>query len=96
MFLGVKWQQTPKGPNSGNPSVPPGKELELKKLRSQGHLSPGQFFVLFWMFFVFCFLGPQVQHVEVPKLGGPNRATAAGLHHSHSNMGSEPCLQPTP
>ena len=22
-------------------------------------------------------------------------ATAAGLHHSHSNEGSEPCLQPT-
>ena len=24
------------------------------------------------------------------------RATAAGLHHSHSNSGSELCLQPTP
>ena len=24
------------------------------------------------------------------------RATAAGLHHHHSNAGSEPCLQPTP
>ena len=23
-------------------------------------------------------------------------ATAAGLHHSHSNWGSKPCLQPTP
>ena len=23
-------------------------------------------------------------------------AVAAGLHHSHSNPGSEPCLQPTP
>ena len=23
-------------------------------------------------------------------------ATAAGLHHSHNNMGSELCLQPTP
>ena len=23
-------------------------------------------------------------------------ATAAGLHHSYSNMGSEPCLPPTP
>ena len=23
-------------------------------------------------------------------------ATAAGLHHSHSNTGSEPCLQPIP
>ena len=23
-------------------------------------------------------------------------AAAAGLHHSHSNTGSEPCLRPTP
>ena len=23
-------------------------------------------------------------------------AAAAGLHHSHSNVESEPCLQPTP
>ena len=23
-------------------------------------------------------------------------AAAAGLHHSHSNAGSEPCLPPTP
>ena len=23
-------------------------------------------------------------------------AVAAGLHHSHSNMGSKPCLRPTP
>ena len=23
-------------------------------------------------------------------------AVALGLHHSHSNLGSEPCLQPTP
>ena len=23
-------------------------------------------------------------------------AIAAGLHHSHRNKGSEPCLQPTP
>ena len=27
---------------------------------------------------------------------GPIRAAAAGLHHSHSNMGSDLCLQPTP
>ena len=24
------------------------------------------------------------------------RAVAAGLHHGHSNVGSKPCLQPTP
>ena len=27
---------------------------------------------------------------------GQIRAIAAGLHHSHSNAGSELCLQPTP
>ena len=27
---------------------------------------------------------------------GGIRAIAASLHHSHSNMGSEPCMQPTP
>ena len=27
---------------------------------------------------------------------GPTGATAADLHHSHSNVGSEPRLQPTP
>ena len=27
---------------------------------------------------------------------GPIGAVAAGLRQSHSNMGSEPCLQPTP
>ena len=27
---------------------------------------------------------------------GPIRAIAAGIHQSHSNTGSEQCLQPTP
>ena len=27
---------------------------------------------------------------------GPVRAVAAGLHHSHSNGGSELCLEPAP
>ena len=27
---------------------------------------------------------------------GPIEAVAAGLHHGHSNAGSEPHLQPTP
>ena len=40
-------------------------------------------------YFVFCFLGPHLQHVEAPLA-----ATAAGLCHSHSNAGSEPHLRP--
>ena len=39
---------------------------------------------------LFCVsLGPQPQHMEVSRLGGQIRATAAGLHHSHGNVGSE-------
>ena len=30
------------------------------------------------------------------KAMGQIRAEAAGLHHSHSNIGSEPHLRPTP
>ena len=44
----------------------------------------------------FFFLGWRTWHMEVPRLGvGGIRAAAAGLHHSHSNTGSEACLQPT-
>ena len=33
---------------------------------------------------------------EGSQARGLIRATAAGLHQSYSNAGSEPCLQPTP
>ena len=46
-------------------------------------------------FFLFL-LGPRLWHMEVPRLGVRIRATAVGLHHSHSNAGSEPPLPPTP
>ena len=35
--------------------------------------------------YIFCFLGPHWWHMEVPRLRGPSRATAASLHHSYSN-----------
>ena len=44
-----------------------------------------------FFFFFFFFLGPHPPHVEVPR---SNRSYSCGLHHSHSNVGSEPCLQP--
>ena len=44
--------------------------------------------------FVF-FLGSHMQHMEVLGWGGVG-AAAACLHHSHSNVGSEPHLQPMP
>ena len=44
----------------------------------------------------FVFLGSHPQHMEVCfQAKGPIRATSASLRHSHSNMGSKPCLQPT-
>ena len=51
------------------------------------------FIYLFIYFLSFLpFLGPLPWHMEVPRLGGPVRAIAAGLHQSHSNVGSEPRL----
>ena len=34
--------------------------------------------------------------MQVPRLGVEIGATAAGLYHSRSNVGSEPSLRPTP
>ena len=50
---------------------------------------------VFFCNFFFFFLGPQVQHMEAPRLG-VEFAVASGLRHSHSNAGSEPSLQPLP
>ena len=53
------------------------------------------YFTLFY-FMLFFFLGLHLIHTEVPKLGVKLGAKAAGLYHNHSNIKSEPCLQPTP
>ena len=46
--------------------------------------------------FIFVFLGPHPWHMEVPRLGVESELhEAAGLHHSHSNVLSEPFVQPT-
>ena len=47
-------------------------------------------------FFFFCFLGPYPWAYGSSQARGQIRAAAAGLHHSHSNLGSEPCQQPIP
>ena len=44
----------------------------------------------------FSFLGATPAAYGGSQARGRIRATAAGLHHSHSNTGSEPHLQPTP
>ena len=48
-------------------------------------------------FFFFSFLGSNLwQACGSSQARGQIGAAAAGLHHSHSNAGSEPCLNPTP
>ena len=55
-------------------------------------------FILFYLFifclFVFSRAAPMAYGGSQAR--GPVGAAAAGLYHSHSNTGSEPCLQPTP
>lgn len=46
-------------------------------------------------FFFFLFRAAPVAY-ESSQARGQMRAAAAGLHHSHSNYGSEPYLQPMP
>lgn len=42
---------------------------------------------VFFLFFVFCMLGPHLQHMESPRLGveSERQLLAYGLGHSHSN-----------
>ena len=54
-------------------------------------------FFFFFFFLSLClFRGHTPWHMEVPRLGGLIGAIAAGLRQSHSNVGPEPCLRPTP
>ena len=48
--------------------------------------------VFLLVFFFFCFLGLHWWHMDVSKVGGLIRATAAGLYHSHSLARSKPHL----
>jgi len=50
-----------------------------------------------WFFFpLFVFFRAAPTAYGGSQARGRIRATADSLHHSHSNVGSEPCLQPTP
>ena len=57
--------------------------------------APGLIPILSIYLFI-CFLGPHLGHMEVPGARDWIRATAAGLRHSHNNVGSKLCLPPTP
>ena len=49
-----------------------------------------------FLFFFFCLFSATPAACGSSQARGPVGATAASLHHSHSNTGSEPCLRPTP
>ena len=58
------------------------------------------YFILFYfILFIFCLLSffrAAALAYGGSQAKGPIRATAAGLHHSNSNVGAKPHLQPTP
>ena len=55
----------------------------------------GVFFAVFGVLF-FAFFRAAPEAYGGSQARGQIGATAAGLHHSHSNAGSEPNLRPTP
>ena len=66
---------------------------------AQGKLVSVFAFSFFLSLFIYLFLSfsePHPWHMEVPRLGGPLGAVAAGLRHNHSNAGSKLRLRPTP
>ena len=53
------------------------------------------YFYFFWGG-LFAFSRATIAAYGGSQARGPIRAVAAGLHQSHSNSGSKPCLRPTP
>ena len=52
---------------------------------------------IFYLFiFIFIFWGAAPMAYGTSQAKGWTGAVALGLHHSHSNARSEPCLRPTP
>ena len=75
------------------------KKKENKNKVMWGGPNPTKFsFNLFYLIFLFSFLLFRAIHVGYgsPQASGQIGAAAASLHHSHSNLRSEPHLQPTP
>ena len=75
-----------------------GKVFQTEKKKNRMCKSPiaraGIFFPFFFLSFVFFRAIPSAYGGSQAR--GLIRATAASLHQSHSNSGSEPHLQPTP
>ena len=70
----------------------PGRVLSAEPQRE---LLADFLFYLF-IFYFFVFLELYLQHTGDSQARGPSEAVATGLHQSHSNAGSEPCLRPMP
>ena len=51
---------------------------------------------IYLFIYLFCLFRAAPEAHGGSQARGQIRAIAAGLCHSHSNEGSEPCLQPTP
>ena len=74
-------------------------------VQNSGHICGLQYlnfenaFYFLFLFFLFCFFegGGSIPPAHgSSQARGQIRPTAAGLHHSHSNKGSEPRMQPIP
>ena len=66
--------------------------LQLRPESQRGIVFLFVLFIFILEFFgLFCFLLPQLQHMEVPRLGVESELQ---LCHSHSNARSKPHLQP--
>ena len=72
------------------------RNFQKAKLEFAGHTAVITFCNLILNFFFFCFFRAASVAYESSQARGRIRATAAGLHNSHSHTGSELRLWPTP
>ena len=79
--------------NAGGSDLVRHEELMLEKTESRATRATSFFF---FSFLVFCPFRATSMSCGGSQARALIRAAAAGLHHSHSNEGSEPHLQPTP
>ena len=63
---------------------------------AEAWLRKAESFFFSFFFSVFCLFRAILTACGGSQARGLIGAIAAGLHHSHSNMGSEPSLRPTP
>ena len=71
------------------------RKLKLKRLEGSEYRSPPHTAFFFFFFFFFLLFRAVPTAYENSQASGQIGMTAASLHHSPSNAGSEPHLQPT-